>query len=242
MRGAVAKRVLMLQHVWENPVGQLGQLLHEYHIDYDVINVEQEAIPDPATYDAMIAFGGSQQAYNDERYPYFVCEKALILQAVEQNIPFLGICLGGQLLAHALGAKVKRHTMTEIGFFDVTLTEQGMRDPLYQGLPEYQKVFQWHEDVFELPQGAIHLATNANAPYQAFRYGQRAYGLQYHIELDAPMLDSWLHHPAFKKDIIDTLGIDAYTSVEQSSANQYSVYCAHTRIMFANFLRIGGLV
>jgi GMP synthase (glutamine-hydrolysing) len=238
----VAKRVLTLQHVEENPVGLLGQLLHEYGIAYDVINVEQEPVPNPEHYDAVLAFGGTQHVYNEQDYSSFAAEIARIRQAVEQDIPFLGICLGGQLLAHALGASVQRHSMTEIGFFDVTFTPEGQRDPLYQGLPGYQTVFQWHEDAFELPDGAIHLATNANTRYQAFRYGKRAYGLQYHIELDPPMLDSWIHHPDMKKELISTLGLDAYTRLDQSSAQHYPTYCEHTRIMFANFLRIGGLI
>lgn len=238
----MAKRVLTLQHIWDNPVGMVGALLHEYGIEFDIINVEQERIPDPTRYDAIIAFGGSQQVYADEQYPYFIREKALIRAAVEQDIPYLGICLGGQLLASAFGAEVRRHTSSEIGFFDLSLTAEGERDPLYAGLPGYQKVFQWHEDVFELPAGAIHLATNTHTRYQAFRYGPRAYGLQYHIELDPPMLDAWLHHPVLKNDLIDTLGIDAYTSLEQSVDEQYPIYCSHTRIMFTNFLRIGRLV
>jgi GMP synthase (glutamine-hydrolysing) len=220
----------------------LGTRLQEHSIDYDVINVEQEPIPDPTRYDAVIALGGSQQANDDEKYPYFIEEKALIRKAVEQNIPFLGICLGGQLLAHTLGAPVKRHTMTEVGFFDVTLTPEGKRDPFYEGLPGYQKVFHWHEDTFDLPQGAVHLATSENTFYQAFRYGQRAYGLQYHIELDPPMLDAWLHHPVLKKDMIDTLGIDAYTTLEQSVEKHYPIYRVHTHIIVENFLRIGDVV
>jgi GMP synthase (glutamine-hydrolysing) len=239
---SMTKRVLALQHVWENPVGLVGTLLQEYGIDFDIVNVEQERLPDPARYAAIVAFGGSQHVYEDERYPYFTEEKAFLRQVIACEIPYLGICLGGQLLASALGAAVRRHHSSEIGFFDIPLTPEGLRDPLYTDLPGYQKVFHWHEDVFELPTGAVHLATNAHTPNQAFRFGSRAYGLQYHIELTPSMLNTWLHHPAFQKELIDTLGIDAYTSLEQSIDQHYPIYQSHTRTMFTNFLRLGRII
>jgi GMP synthase (glutamine-hydrolysing) len=236
------QRVLTLQHVWENPKGFVGELLDTYHIAHDVIDVEKDALPDPANYSAIIAFGGSQHAYDEHLYPYFNPEKALIQQAVAQNIPFLGICLGGQLLSTALGGQVKRHTMTEIGFFDVQLTEAGQKDPLFAGLPGYQKVFHWHEDTFDLPPGAVLLATSTNTENQAFRYGQRAYGLQYHIEIDNATLDTWLYHPEMKESMVDTLGQTAYQTIAQESHAQLPAYHEHTTIVFKNFLRLSSLI
>jgi GMP synthase-like glutamine amidotransferase len=223
-------------------VGYLGELLQEHNISYDLVDVETDPIPDSTPYHALIVFGGFQHANDDHKYPYFFQEKILLRRAIEQDKPFLGICLGGQLLAHVLGAAVKRHSMTEIGFFDVPFTDEGQKDPLYEGLPGYQKVFQWHEDTFDLPAGAVRLATNHNTENQAFRFGRHAYGLQYHIELNPQMLDTWLHYPAFKQDIINTLGAEAYDTLEREQAAQYPVYRAHTRIMFENFLRISKLL
>jgi GMP synthase-like glutamine amidotransferase len=141
-----------------------------------------------------------------------------------------------------LGGVVKRHSLTEIGFFDVPFTEEGQKDPLYEGLPGYQKVFHWHEDTFDLPAGSVRLATNSNTENQAFRFGRHAYGLQYHIELNPEMLDNWLHYPAFKQDIINTLGTEAYDSLEREQYTQYPIYRAHTLIMFENFLQISKLL
>lgn len=238
----MAKRVLALQHVWDDPAGYLGELLQEHGIRYDLINVEVEAVPDPLTYDAMIVFGGFQHANDDHKYPYFPPEKAAIRNAVEQHMPFLGICLGGQLLAQVMGGAVKRHTMTEVGFFDVPLTAEGKADPLYAGLPEYQRVFHWHEDVFELPSGAIQLASSTSTPNQAFRYGTHAYGIQYHIELTPEMLDIWLHDETFKPELLKTLGAEGYAALEQQQFTHYPLYREHARILFRNFLRIADLL
>lgn len=238
----MAKRVLALQHVWDDHMGHVGEILEEYHIACDVINVEAEAVPDPTSYHAVIAFGGSQQAYDDERYPYFVQEKRMLQKAVNASMPFLGLCLGGQLLATVLGAPVKRHTITEIGFFDVPFTPAGREDPLFAGLPGYQRVFHWHEDVFDLPQGATLLASTDVTPNQAFRYGEHIYGLQYHIELNREMLDTWLHHSSLQPDLINVLGKEGYERLERQQEQQFPLYYAHSRLLFENFLRIAKLI
>ncbi|MBV9709561.1 MAG: type 1 glutamine amidotransferase [Ktedonobacteraceae bacterium] len=234
-------RILALQHAWECPTGILGEILEERGLACDTINVEEATLPEPTAYNAIIALGGPQHVYETDKHPYFTQEKELIRRAVEHNIPFLGICLGGQLLAAAFGGSVNHHTLTEIGFYDVPLTQAGQQDPLFTGLPGYQKVFHWHEDAFELPPGSILLATNETTRNQAFRYGARAYGLQYHIELNSKLFDLWLEHPAFQQEITATIGTDAYTSIQQERFSYYQTYYNHTSILFENFLSISGL-
>jgi len=232
------KRVLALQHIWDDPPGILGEIMEARGIAYDVVNVEETPIPDLNAYDALIVLGGSQNADEDDRYPYLTQEKRLLRQVVAQDIPYLGICLGGQLLARALGAPVTRHHLAEIGFSEVQLTEEGNGDPLFAGLPGYQQVIQWHEDTFGIPNGAIRLARSECAENQAFRCGRRAYSLQYHIELTPAMLDTWLRYPAYKQAIIDIHGPDAPNRIEYERPRRYPLYCEHTRILFENFLRI----
>ncbi|HVB22271.1 MAG TPA: type 1 glutamine amidotransferase [Ktedonobacteraceae bacterium] len=235
------KRVLALQHIWDDPPGYLGEIMQEYAIACDIVNVEEEAIPNLEGYAAIISLGGAQHAYDDVNYPYFVPEKALLRHVVERDIPFLGICLGGQLLASAMGATVERHSITELGFFEVQLTEEGKTDPLFQGLPDgYQQVFHWHEDIFDIPPGGVKLATGYHAPNQAFRIGKRAYGIQYHIELTPAMLDTWLHFPDYMKEIVKVSGQEALEEIERDRITRYPIFLEHSRIVFKNFLRMSG--
>ena len=184
--------------------------------------------------------GGPQSANEDDRYPYLAQEKVLLRQAVEQEIPFLGICLGGQLLASALGAQVARHVTSEIGFFEVHSTDAGKDDPLLEGLSEYQRVVQWHDDVFSLPTGAVLLATSQEVPNQAFRIGRRAYGLQYHIEMTPAMLDTWFGLPDYKKEVVARVGPEALELIERDRAKYFPIYRQHSRTLFENFLKISG--
>ena len=236
------KRVLALQQVWDDPPGVLGTIMEAYDIACDVVKVEEAPIPDLSGYDALIALGGPQNVDEDDIHPYLTEEKRLLRDVVAQDIPFLGMCLGGQLLARALDAPVTRRHYAEIGFFEVQLTEEGRRDPLFDGLPGYQQVLHWHEDTFGIPTGAVRLATSDGAKNQAFRFGRRAYGLQYHIELTPPMLDTWLRYPEYKQELIRIAGPDAPERIEKERARRYPIYREHTRIVFENFLRISGCI
>lgn len=215
--------------------------MQEHSIPNDVVNIEDSPLPAPTDYSAIIALGGPQHLYTDGNRPYFLQEKAVIRRAIEEDIPFLGICLGGQLLAQALHAPIMRHTLTELGFFEVQLTDEGAVDPLFQDLPGYQLVFQWHMDIFDIPKGAVHLATGKHTFNQAFRFGRSAYGLQYHIELLPEMIDRWITLPAFKQEVIKILGPEAPEMLTEQQSKYYPLYREHSRILFENFLKISKL-
>src|SRR5438876_4781385 len=142
------KRVLAVQNYWDDPPGYLCEIMQEHAIACDTVKANETAIPDPGRYDALIVLGGPQHANAEDKYPYLAQEKELLRQVVDQDIPYLGLCLGGQLLASAMGAVVTHHSMCEIGFYEVQLTEEGHADPLFQNLPGYQQVIHWHEDTF----------------------------------------------------------------------------------------------
>jgi GMP synthase (glutamine-hydrolysing) len=237
------KRVLALQHTWEDPPGYLGEILQEHGIDYEVVDVEREPLPNLTAYQAVIIMGGSQHLYRDEHLPYFVQEKAALHRVIEEEIPTLGICLGGQLLASVLGADVYEHHQTLLGFFQISLTEAGCQDPLLAGLPGYQLAFHWNKDLFDLPTGAVRLASHENGPNQAFRYGKHIYGLQFHIELNAELIQNWLHFPPFSREIVQILGdADGPMRLEQEWAKYAATYHQHTRTLFENFLCIAKLI
>lgn len=235
------KRVLALQHIEIDPPGYLAELLQGHSIACDVVMVREGRLPDPTDYDAILSLGGPEYA-GDDGLPYLIQEKSLIRCAVYKDIPFLGICLGGQLLASALGAPIIRKGLTEIGFFDTQFTVEGMSDPLFAGLPGYQHMFHWHEDTYTLPEGARRLAVRPGAPEQAFRYGHRAYGLQYHIELTSDLLVTWIRNHPWRDQTISLLGHAAYEGLGREANDLSPPYRDHTRILFENFLTLGGLL
>jgi GMP synthase (glutamine-hydrolysing) len=236
------KPVLVLQHFHENPPGRVADLLHEYVIPYTLIHVGQDHLPDPMQYQAIIVLGGTQHLYDKDKYPYTVHEEIYLYEAIKQRIPYLGMCLGGQLLARAFQAEVRRLPKVHIGFLQIHFTEAGQIDPLYRGLPTYEQAFQWHEDGFALPEGAVSLAHHEDGANQAFRYLDHAYGLQYHVELSEEMLDIWLHEPSLKKEFIDAYGSEKYQQVEQEAVQLYPIYAQHSRTLLENFLRISKLI
>jgi GMP synthase-like glutamine amidotransferase len=130
--------------------------------------------------------------YEEDRYPFLRKEDLFIKEAIQRGKFILGICLGAQLIAKALGAKVSKAPVKEIGWYDVSLTRVGSRDPLFSNLPKRFPVFQWHEDTFEIPKAGKLVATSSLVPHQAFRYGDNAYGLQFHLEVTEEMIREWM--------------------------------------------------
>jgi GMP synthase (glutamine-hydrolysing) len=140
----------------------------------------------------IVVFGGDMNADEIDRHPYLAHERGLIAAAVDSRVPVLGVCLGGQLLARALGAEVTLSPVTELGFSTLHPTAAAGEDPLLSAFADGDRVFHWHRDTFAIPDGAVLLATGDAVPNQAFRYGDRAWGIQFHPEVTAPNLDYWI--------------------------------------------------
>jgi GMP synthase (glutamine-hydrolysing) len=236
------RRALVLQHFHENPPGRVGNLLDAHMIPYDLIHIGEDTLPNPSAYGAIIALGGTQHLYNKSKYPYTIHEEIYIHQAIKDHVPYLGMCLGGQLLANAFKAPIRRLPKEQIGFLRIDFTKAGQHDPLYHGLPGYQQAFQWHDDCFELPLGAVSLAHHENGANQAFRYLDAAYGIQYHIELTEDMLHIWLHDPDMKQEFINAYGTEQYAKVEREAIDLYPIYASHAQTLTENFLRLSLLI
>lgn len=143
-----------------------------------------------ATYGGLIVLGGPMSVGDTERFPWLTTEILLIQEALSRELPVLGVCLGAQLLAQALGAQVYPGPEPEIGWYPLQLTPAGRQDRIFGRLPEKFMAFHWHGDTFDLPQGAIWLACSERYQHQAFCHNN-AYGLQFHLEATGEMIERW---------------------------------------------------
>jgi GMP synthase (glutamine-hydrolysing) len=149
-------------------------------------------LPDPGEVAGVVVLGGVMNVDQTAAYPFLLPERDFLQAAVAADIPLLGICLGGQLLARSLGARVPRARAPETGFFPLHPTEEARADPLFSCFRDGDRMFQWHEDAFELPASASLLLSAEGVPNQAFRTGERAWGVQFHPEVTPELLDAWL--------------------------------------------------
>jgi len=185
--------VLIIKHVDIEGPGLIEYCLNQRRLPYRVLCLDSDArLPRPEGFTHIILLGGPMNVYEEEHYPFLKDEDLFIKEAVQRGKFILGICLGAQLIAKALGAKVFKAPVKEIGWFDVSLTEIGLQDPLFSDLPKTFPVFQWHEDTFEIPRSAKLIATSSSVHHQAFRYADNAYGLQFHLEVTEEMIQEWI--------------------------------------------------
>ena len=213
-------KILVFQHVPYEPLGTLDPLLKEagFRIRYVNFGRDPESRPSLDGYQALIILGGPMNSDEVDAYPNLTTEIELINDALERGISVLGICLGAQLLAKALGGNVVRNARREIGWHDVALTEHGATDPVLSAFSKVQRVFQWHEDGISLPPDSVHLAASDASDVQAFRYGEHAYGLQFHLEVNQSLIERWLTVPANQATLQDEAGrVDPDTIRRQST-------------------------
>jgi len=187
-------KLLVCQHVPYEPLGTLDPKLRAsgFRIRYVNFGRDPQARPSLEGYSGLIILGGPMNVDQVDRHPHLETEVELVRDAIARQIPVLGICLGAQLIAKSLGARVQAAARKEIGWHEVTLTAEGRTDPLLGHLGVRQPVFQWHGDEFELPGGAVHLASSELCAGQAFRVGSNVYGFQFHLEVDQRLVERWL--------------------------------------------------
>ena len=202
-------RILAIQNYDDTGLGQIGFALDEAGAEVDVVkSYVGEPLPSPDDgHDGLIVLGGGQNALADAEYPYMPQLVELMRDFASADRAVLGVCLGAQLLARAFGADNLIGAAPEFGWQEVELTDEGKTDPVLGRLPERFPIFQWHDDTFTLPRGAVRLAGNMAAHNQAFRVGRAAYGIQFHFEADRDLVRSWNenfadylaeHHPDWR--------------------------------------------
>ncbi len=234
-------RLLVLQHITVEHPGIFRDFLKEDGVDWDAVELDGgEPIPSLAGYDALWVMGGPMDVWEEERYPWLVDEKAVIREAVsERGMPFLGICLGHQLLADALGGAVAPMAQPEVGILDVELTPAGRSDPLLAGLPQGFKCLQWHDaEVVEPPPDATVLAGSSRCAVQALRVGENAYGLQYHVELTASTVSEWAQVSAYKQFLERVLGANALPRLDAEARLRMPAFNRDARRLYDNFMAL----
>jgi GMP synthase (glutamine-hydrolysing) len=185
--------VLIITHVDIEGPGSIEDCLRQEKIPFRILNLNAGLhFPKLDDLTHIVFLGGPMNVYQEDLYPFLRGEDLFIKEAIQRGKQTLGICLGAQLIAKALGAKVSRAPFKEIGWYEVSLTEEGARDPIFSTLPNTFPVFQWHGDTFEIPKGGKLLATSTGIPNQVFRYGENVYGLQFHLEVTREMIREWM--------------------------------------------------
>ncbi len=233
-------RLLVFQHIDCEHPGSLRQFLKADRIEWDAVNLHAgDRIPRLEDYDALWVMGGPMDVWDVEDHPWLVPEKAAIRTWVRDlDKPFLGLCLGHQLLADALGGTCGPQRPPEIGVLDVELTEAGRKDELFAGLPVRQKFLQWHSvNVAQAPEGAIVLASSDICRVQAMRIGQHAWSMQYHAEIEPDTVANWGEVPAYHDALLAALGKDGLTTMQSAADANMPAFLASAETLYCNFMR-----
>jgi len=227
--------VLILKNINTEGPGTIEDFLKEQRISYKIVELSDEAIPDERGFDALVMMGGPMSVNEAHIYPYISKEEKLVRDFAGKGKKILGVCLGAQVMAKALGSKVYRGTTPEIGWYDIELTEEGIKDSMMNKLAIHPKagdfwkkfkVFHWHGETFDIPSGAVKLAKSDLYPNQAFRYGDSAYAFQFHIEVRKEMVYDWL-----KNEPVDM------NSVKAETEKLYEVYYGRAMNFYKAFFK-----
>ncbi|MEX2649546.1 MAG: type 1 glutamine amidotransferase [Alphaproteobacteria bacterium] len=233
-------RWLVLQHIAIEHPGVIRDFLAADGIGWDAVELDEgQTIPPLDGYDALLVMGGPMDTWQEDDYPWLVDEKRAIRAAIGRGMPYLGVCLGHQLLADALGGAVARSAAPEVGVLDVALTEAGRADPLFAGIAPRFPALQWHSyEVARLPPDGRTLAASPACAHQAIAVGASAYGVQYHVELTEATVAEWGRVPAYEAALEATLGAGGQARLEAEAARLLPDFRRDARRLYDNFLAI----
>jgi GMP synthase-like glutamine amidotransferase len=229
-------RFLVFQHIAIEHPGIFRDFLAADGVAWDAVELDAgEEIPPLDGYDALWVMGGPMDVWEEDQHPWLVAEKRAIRAAVERGLPYMGVCLGHQLLGAAMGGRVGKAPQAEVGILEVALTEAGRHDPLFAGIASVFKALQWHGP------GATVLAQSPLCGVQAMRIGRWAYGLQYHTELTQGTVAEWSRVPAYACSLDRTLGAGALPRFEGEARRHMGDFNRDSRRLYDNFMTLTGL-
>ena len=230
-------KFLILQHINIEHPGIFLKFMKEDNIKIDTVELdEEEKIPNLDTYDAMIVMGGPMDTWQEDKYPWLKIEKENIHNFVKiKKKPYLGLCLGAQLLSEAIGGKVRKMKTPEIGVLEVSIVN---KNSLFKGLNEKLKVLQWHSyEVYDLPSKTNLLASSSQCNAQAFS-SDSAFGLQFHVEQTNKTVPEWACVPEYKSALESTLGQNALQKFKNDVEKNLKTFNYSAKIIYENFKKI----
>jgi len=231
-------KILVLQHVDVEHPGIFREFFKADGFTWDTVELDAgEALPDVSAYDLMVVMGGPQDVWQEDKYPWLVAEKAAIRKfVVDLGRPYLGICLGHQLLAAAIGGEVTLGKTPEVGILTVKQTQAGRADPIFRGIADPIDVLQWHgAEVVSLPDKTRVLASSNACAVQAFCYGDNAYGFQFHVEIMEQTVSDWAAIPVYAQALDVALGHGAAGRLKTEVAARLPTFNQTAKTIYDNF-------
>ncbi len=232
------RKLLVFQHVPYEPLGTLDAQFKDagFRIRYVNFARLERVRLDIERYSGLVVLGGPMSVNDVGDYPHLAEEIDALRTAIAAEVPVLGICLGAQLIAAALGAPVKPNSVKEIGWSDVKRTAAGSGDPLFKHFRTAEKIFQWHGDTFALPQGAELLAETDACKHQAFRYGAGVYGLQFHLEVNEALIRRWLSTPVMRRELAELHAEGSVDNILEQTRRHIGRSMRLSRAVFSAFI------